>query len=271
MNSIEPAGEPDQSAPNVSTCETQGAPTVAFYSQLQRAFDHFNQDLFEGSLPPCLMTLRSSSRHYGYHHKERFVNRQGQMIDELGLHPGFFTLRPIEEVLSTLVHEMVHHWQDCFGKPTRSNPHNKEWADKMRSVGLEPSATGLPGGESVGRAMSHYIIPNGAFLVSCRALLAQGFDLSWFDRYSPRQAVASDQRQQALYDAGVELDLTAPPVQTIVPENADRSVVIVPPPRKEVDRVRFTCSGCDTRAWASSQAVLLCGRCSLAMSQAGQD
>lgn len=83
------------------------SPTVDFYSQLQRAFDHFNAQLFDGKLPPCLITLRSSHRHYGYHHADRFVNKQGQTLDELGLHPGFFTLRPVEEVLSTLVHEMV--------------------------------------------------------------------------------------------------------------------------------------------------------------------
>jgi len=41
---------------------TLDAPTVRFYAQLQRAFDHFNQMLFEGRLTPCLITLRSSNR-----------------------------------------------------------------------------------------------------------------------------------------------------------------------------------------------------------------
>ncbi|WP_227870859.1 SprT-like domain-containing protein [Orrella marina] len=266
MTAPDNSGEPNVHVSDPPAC----MPTVAFYAQLQRAFDHFNRDLFEGRLPPCLITLRSSSRHYGYHHKERFVNRQGQMIDELGLHPGFFTLRPVEEVLSTLVHEMVHHWQDCFGSPTRSNPHNREWADRMRSVGLEPSSTGLPGGESVGRAVSHYILPEGPFMASCKGLLADGFELSWFDRYSPRESVTAEQRQQALKESGFAVEFTPPPVQTIVPANPDRSVVITPAPRKEVDRVKFSCSGCDTKAWASSQAELLCGRCSLPMSHNAQ-
>ena len=51
-------------------------PTVAFYTCLQQAFEHFNSALFAGKLPPCLITLRSSSREFGYHHKERFINRQ---------------------------------------------------------------------------------------------------------------------------------------------------------------------------------------------------
>lgn len=157
----------------------ESSPTLDFYAQLQRAFDHFNEQLFDGKLPPCLITLRSSYRHYGYHHADRFVNKQGQTLDELGLHPGFFTLRPVEEVLSYLVHEMVHHWQDRLGQPSKSNPHNKEWAQKMREVGLEPSSTGLPSGKDTGQSMSHYIQPDGRFIKSCRELLAKRATGRW--------------------------------------------------------------------------------------------
>lgn len=75
---------PDLSAPGL---HVPLSPTASFYGELQRAFDHLNQHLFDAKLPPCLITLRSSSRHCGYHHKDRFTNRQGTMIDELGLHP----------------------------------------------------------------------------------------------------------------------------------------------------------------------------------------
>ena len=119
------------------------SPTTEFYAALQCAFDHFNAELFEGKLPHCLITLRSASRVYGYHHADRFISSKGEMIDELGLHPGFFTLRPIESVLSTLVHEMVHHWQQHFGTPSPSNAHNQEWSRKMESLGLMPSDKGM--------------------------------------------------------------------------------------------------------------------------------
>jgi hypothetical protein len=39
--------------------------------------------------------------------------------DEIALSPGTFAQRTDEEILSTLVHEMVHHWQRHFGKPGR--------------------------------------------------------------------------------------------------------------------------------------------------------
>jgi len=237
------------------------SPTVAFYACLQHAYDHFNQALFNGELTPCLITLRSSHRHYGYHHRERFINLQGQMLDELGLHPGFFTLRPVEEVLSTLVHEMVHHWQDTFGQPSKSNPHNRQWAAKMREVGLEPSSTGLPNGKDTGQSVSHYIRPDGPYIRACRELLGQGYALQWFDRHVPRQHVSPEQRQAALAEAGIVIEVSVPPLEQVETPANGASVVVPPPQRQEVDRVKYVCVPCGTKAWAASATALLCGVC----------
>lgn len=240
-------------------------PTVAFYTCLQQAFEHFNSALFAGELPPCLITLRSSSREFGYHHKERFINRQGQMLDELGLHPGFFTLRPVQEVLSTLVHEMVHHWQEHLGHPSKSNPHNREWARKMRELGLEPSSTGLPQGKDTGHSVSHYIHPDGLFLKACEDLLAQGFALPWFDRHAPRTRYNSQERQQVLSAAGLAVALAVPPVQEIVPPGPDQPAVLPPAPVREHDRVRYVCPSCAIKAWARADTHIQCGDCYLTM------
>ncbi len=243
------------------------SPTVAFYGELQRAFDHFNQALFNNQLPPCLITLRSSARVYGYHHKDRFVNRQGQTLNELGLHPGYFTLRPVEESLSTLVHEMVHHWQDCFGHPSKSNPHNREWARKMREVGLEPSNTGLPDGKDTGQSVSHYIQPEGPFLKACRELVSAGYELPWVDRHVPRMPeTAVQDRREALKEAGIVLDVSPAPVAVIEPLPEGKSVTVAPPPRIEVDRVKYVCGGCGIKAWAASGTALQCGQCGIELS-----
>ena len=81
--------------------------------------------------------------------------------------------------------------QDSLGQPSKSNPHNRQWAQKMRDIGLEPSATGLPEGKDTGHSMSHYIRPDGLFLQACRELLTQGFTLQWFDRHAPRTGSCS--------------------------------------------------------------------------------
>ncbi len=251
---------------NAPSQPSYSSPTANFYGELQRAFDHFNQALFDGQLGPCLITLRSSERAYGYHHKDRFVNRQGQTLDELGLHPGYFTVRPVEEVLSTLVHEMVHHWQDGLGRPSKSNPHNREWARKMREVGLEPSSTGLPDGKDTGHSVSHYIQPDGRFIKACKELVSTGFELPWVDRHIPRMAeVSAENRQEALKAAGIVLEVSPPPTAVIEPLPEGKPVTVAPPPRKAVDRVKYLCAGCGVKAWAASGVALSCDACSQAL------
>lgn len=243
------------------------SPTVEFYASLQFAFDHFNLHLFEGKLPPCLITLRSSSRHFGYHHKDRFINAEGQRLDELGLHPGFFTLRPVEEVLSTLVHEMVHHWQDSLGHPSKSNPHNREWARKMREIGLEPSSTGLPDGKDTGQSVSHYIHPDGAFIRACRQLITDGFNLRWFDRHVPRTSVDFQERRKVLENAGVSVEVSAPAVEKLAKHTSTASLVVYPPPPKSADKLLYLCTLCGIKAWAREGVSLMCGNCSKSMQE----
>jgi hypothetical protein len=245
---------------------TQLSPTASFYSALQSAFDHFNTELFEGKLPHCLITLRSASRVYGYHHAGRFISLNGDQIDELGLHPGFFTLRPVESVLSTLVHEMVHHWQEHFGKPSPSNAHNQEWAVKMQSLGLMPSDTGLPGGKRTGRSLSHYILPDGKFLASCRKLLEGGFVIPWLDRHLPAAPESQVEVVQKLKAAGVEYEVSAPPVFKLPQEIKGMAAVFRPAPRRASTRAVLVCPKCGSKAWAAPETKIICGFCNVAMS-----
>ena len=55
-----------------------------------------------------------------------------ETTDEIALNPATFHDRTAEEILSTLVHEMVHLWQHHFGTPSRASYHNREWAAKMK-------------------------------------------------------------------------------------------------------------------------------------------
>ena len=247
---------------------SQQAPTLAFYAALQKAFDYFNDALFDGRLPPCLITLRSSSRVYGYHHADRFISKDGQQLDELGLHPGFFTLRPIEAVMSTLVHEMVHHWQHHFGTPTPTNAHNQEWADQMEAIGLMPSHTSLPGGKKTGRSMSHYILPEGKFMLACQSFVADGFELPWFDRHLPSTPEVQEQKQEALKAAGVEYESSPPPVAVLPRIEEDKPTVYMPPPKAPPTREKLMCPECGAKAWVSPGTDIICGECEVHMDAA---
>jgi predicted SprT family Zn-dependent metalloprotease len=159
------------------------AVTRAEYEGFQRAYDYFNRELFEGGLPSLLITLRARARSRGYFSPGRFTSRnEDATVHEVALNPDTFSERTDEDILSTLVHEQVHAWQETFGKPSRGRYHNKEWAHKMAQLGLGPSDTGQPGGKRTGQRVSHYIIEGGPFSAAYRKLAATGFKLHWNSR-----------------------------------------------------------------------------------------
>jgi len=44
--------------------------------------------------------------------------------------------RPMWDILATLLHEMVHSWQDRYGNPSKSWFHNREFRLKMAEIGI---------------------------------------------------------------------------------------------------------------------------------------
>lgn len=166
--------------------------TQAEYQAFQQAYDFFNAELFGGTLPNVLVTLQRHAKAYGYFSPERFIGRADQeAAHELALNPDHFG-RTDDLILSTLVHEMAHVWQKTHGIPPRRNYHDRQWAAKMKEIGLHPSDTGEPGGKETGQSVSHYIIAGGPFAVAFAKLQATGFTLRWQSR-----ADDSDRKKKA--------------------------------------------------------------------------
>jgi len=204
--------------------KTAPNPTQRIYKTLDDAYRFFNQRLFAGGLPACLITMQRSKKAYGYFAGGRFGSKDGgEITDEIALNPSHFRERTSEQSLSTLAHEMTHLWQHHFGKPSRSSYHNKEWAAKMRAIGLIPSDTGAPGGREVGQKVSHYIDAGGVFDRACAELIASGFDALYVELWSDEDA-------------------------------AKRK-------KKSASKTRFTCPTCDLNAWAKPGVNLVCGDC----------
>jgi hypothetical protein len=203
-------------------------------TSLNAAYDHFNGELFGGALPPCLITMQRHKGAYGYFSGERFASLDNpqEVTDEIALNPAHFASRTPTKILSTLVHEMVHLWQHHFGSPSRTGYHNKEWAEKMREIGLIPSDTGQPGGKDTGEKVSHYIDQAGRFAKVCAAYLATGAAILYHDR-----AGEGDARK-----------------------------------KKAASKTKYTCPVCDLNAWAKPDAHLVCGDCGEAMeAESGED
>jgi hypothetical protein len=166
--------------------------TPVEYGGLQAAYEHFNGELFDGVLPNVFITYQRRAHMRGYFHAERFVGRNGEPHHhgELALNPDAFIGRSDAEILSTLVHEMVHGWQQERGTAPKRAYHNKEWAAKMKAVGLYPSNSGMVGGRETGVQMTHYIIEGGVFVQSYERLRAKGWKLNLQSAMLPNDTAA---------------------------------------------------------------------------------
>jgi len=203
------------------------SPTSRTYNGLDGAYAFFNQRLFSGMLPDCLITLQRKAGAYGYFSGDRFATPDGSSLtDEIALNPVHFR-RASEASLSTLVHEMVHLRQYHFGNPSRTGYHNKEWVSMMSEVGLIASDTGAPGGRQVGQKVSHYVETGGAFEVACAEFLSSGFE-------------------------------------TLLVDCSSDDVIRG---KKAASKTRYTCFGCLAKAWAKPKTRLICGDCDTAMSR----
>lgn len=231
----------------------KSSPTETAYDELQIAYNHFNDQLFGGSLPNCLLTLQREKKTYGYFSAKRFVNKSGDTTDEIAMNPSYFAVCPIEEIMQTIVHEMCHLWQFHFGNPGRGRYHNKEWAKKMESIGLMPSSTGKEGGAKTGDCMADYIISGGDFEQCCNDLLTSDFRISWADRFVAKERIENAITEGTIDDVTEELSEWGVEIT-----NSEGEIVL---PESKPTRTKYTCPDCKTNIWGKASLNVLCGDC----------
>lgn len=236
------------------------SPTEEFYGLLQNAYEIFNQELFDGQLSDCLLTLQREKKTMGYFSEDRWINTEGKKTHELALNPSYFGSHKIIEIFQTLVHEQCHLWQLQFGKPSRRSYHNQEWSDKMESIGLMPSSTGSPGGKRTGQRMSDYPISDGKFLDVAKRLIKNGISITWFDRYAATTEPSQIRDSDFQAPNNVELELLYTTVSQLV-KNTDSKEQPLLIAAKTPTRIKYTCP-CNNNVWGKPDLILVCGSCS---------
>ncbi len=201
-------------------------PTEKQFTALNRAYLYFNEALFYDSLPGCILTFSRKRNTHGFMSPEQWRRKGEQFctVHEISLTPKTLSQKPIE-VFGTLVHEMVHLWQWEYGNPSRCGYHNKEWALKMKEIGLIPSATGLPGGKQTGQRMSHYIKRGGRYEKAFQKI--------------PKEFLLPF--------------VTGAKRETQLPKKYQKT--------KNRNKIKYTCWKCRTNVWGKPNLKLRCEEC----------
>lgn len=208
--------------------------------QLQAAFDFFNKNLWDGRLPPAVLTLQRKANSAGYHHENAFVDRAhgDSAASEIAMNPDHFD-KSDDVILSVLVHEMAHHWQQYFGKPGRGAYHNQQWANEMLRVGLLAYNVKNPQ-IATGDKISHTIKANGLFEGYCKIFLATGYTLQWRSRKYTQLPPADGEE--------------AEPTDGDEAEREEEAA-------KQKNKTKYTCPVCQTNLWGKPKLDVICGAC----------
>lgn len=269
-------------------------PTLRMARDLQVAYSFFNEELFGGLLPPCLITLRGDRQSYGYFKPMQFVSHDGKDYShEIALNPSFIPCRPIKDTMSTLVREMTHVWQMTCGRVSRIGYHNREYGMRLKSIGLIPYVPPKDDKEKVnpdrisGENLLHTIEKGGLFDKACDRLLDQEFFVfHWVDRYpwaippgyKPPTAPPRSVAAQLPNAAGAEIFQPASKASTQPAPVSDSAVVAREFPEQRFERVapflewpndkttrstraKFECPGCHALAWGSPKLEIKCVKC----------
>ena len=106
---------------------------------LYNMYNVINETAFESALPKCQIMITPTARAWGHYSINKiWKDKEGNTYHELNISAdGLY--RPIEEVLGTLVHEMVHHLNMENGVKDVSSSrgyHNKKFKEAAERTGL---------------------------------------------------------------------------------------------------------------------------------------
>jgi len=254
--------------------KNQIKPTGEFYGRLQDAYDYFNQRLFDGALPYCLITVQREKNTMGFFSAARWSNDGKNNVHEIALNPAYFARRKVIEVFQTLVHEQCHAWQHEYGNPSRTGYHNREWSEKMESIGLMPSATGEPDGAKIGQKMSDYPIEGGRFKQACIELIMAGYQFNWIDRRIARQRdeepeTVTEQAPPEEAPVAADAPLAIQSAESLLNLSMSRLIpnfdlqLISPTDPKAKSKTKYYCPNCEVNVWGKPNLSIRCENCDL--------
>ncbi len=225
-------------------------PTEEQFLNFQKLFEFYNVRLFENQLPSVILNFSRKNQAAGFFATNRWEkNLSGEKKHEISINPSSLN-QGKEYVIQTLVHEMCHLWQEEFGTPSRKGYHNKEWSDKMISVGLIPSDTGEEGGKKVGQSMSDYLEQDGKL----HCLIKEMPDEIWL----PFKALESF--------SVTELELKLEEIRISgSPEEIEEieSLIQFEEEKQKKNKTKYTCDSCKTNVWGKPNLKIICGECDL--------
>lgn len=195
--------------------------------RLEDAYGVFNREYFNGELPMVMITIQSSLKAYGHCTTKKIWASGSDRYYELNLSAEYLS-RPIENVLATLVHEMVHIY--CMETGIKDTSNNGRYHNKRFKTEAEMRDLKIAYAPTIGWSVTE-----------------------------PTEVFIRNVKNWGLYDACENYRLGA--LQTDDSEGTDK-------PRKKSSTRKYYCPVCGNSVRATKDVNILCMDCNVQMIKA---
>ena len=168
---------------------------------LETIYKTVNDDLFEGKLPMCIITVQTTPGGYGHSSRSKIWNSANEDRYELNIDTETLSL-PIEETLDTMIHEMIHLYcrENNIQETSRGGYyHNAKFKELAIGKHLQVEQTGKYGWNTVAKDnvwLTEYALSRGFddFKISKRGATkvisgsATGIKFPTEDQEGPKQS-----------------------------------------------------------------------------------
>ncbi|MEM7757939.1 MAG: SprT-like domain-containing protein [Cyanobacteria bacterium P01_A01_bin.40] len=207
-------------------------PTQELWESYEAAFDFFNQMLFDGELPQCVLNFSCKGRANGAFTPARWEKQiqgaKAKTSHEISLNPALLQ-QSIDQIMSVLVRLMVHLWQYQQGTASdHQGYHNRYWSEKMAEIGLPATHDGTIEGRKSGYKMQHWIKPEGKFAQALKEMP---------QNYFPWQGEVSLKK----HHPPARIKYICPVCNNVVMAGKNRKMLCIQTEECEAARAQFQC------------------------------
>lgn len=121
---------------------------------LEKAFNLINADWFEGKLETPIITIIPTPRAYAHYTTANVWNTANGGKREINIASGTLD-RPVEDVIASLMHEMVHMWNDMILN-VQDTSRGGQWHNRLFAIEAEKHGLTVEKSPKYGYAVTTY-------------------------------------------------------------------------------------------------------------------
>ena len=230
---------------------TEEKTSVELYKKIQYVIDEIDTRFFGGNgkekIPEIVFAInnRCNTCVTAFVQADSLYDKvNDRKLQYMAINP-FYLNRDVDDILSTICHELCHVYENAYVHIPRGGYHDKQWAELMLACGLEPIYN-----NKSKTSVHHKIIEGGAFEKFIEDFKKEHDD-NYFNIVEYSRIVETTTKKALGIEDGDENEDGEPK-----PDNADKPVK-----KYNRNKIKYVCPKCDAKVWGKAGLHITCTDC----------